>query len=172
MSNHLIEIFETEEEVMRKIEQLINDGYSEADMYIMARTDGQISMVKRKTNVDTHVSEGNWMDRFTTFLTGDEKVQQAFRSMGIDEQDSEEYYHKVQNGQLLLYVNKNYGENLETESEDSFRLGEKEKTERQNKKLESENQPEPRAESEEEAVGLDERQYEDPASKPDEKNFI
>lgn len=182
MSNNLIEIFGSEEEAMGRIEQLLDDGYSEADMYLIAKTDGQLSMVNGRTNVDTQAAEGNRVDRFTTFLTGDKKVRKAFKSMGIDGDTSEEYYRKIQNGKLLLYVNDNYAETPDSESEDSFQLGEKEKTELQNKKLDDADQSEVRIENEEETVKLDERQYNetalrqgerkaDPAAKRDDENF-
>ncbi|MBD8014836.1 general stress protein [Microbacterium sp. APC 3898] len=175
MPNRIIETYDTEENVLQKIEELKKDGYLEKDMYIMAKSDNQLSLVRGKSDVEAHASEGGWADRFATFLTGDQKVHQAFSDMGIDENESEHYYRDVQNGKLLLFV--------DTDAQDAFELPENEKTAIQEDKLESEGPRVIEEEREEKAVELDDRHYEDPAfrkdkrnadpiSKPDEKNFI
>lgn len=175
MLNQFIETYDTQEDVLQKIEELKKDGYLEKDMYIMAKSNDQLSLVKGKSDVEVHASEGGWADRFATFLTGDQNVHEAFMSMGIDENESERYYRDVQEGKLLLYVDK--------DAHDAFELPEDEKTEIQNEKLESEGPRTVEEEREEKSVELDERHYEDPAfrkdkrnadpiSKPDEKNFI
>jgi hypothetical protein len=175
MLNQFIETYNTQEDVLLKIEELKKDGYLEKDMYIMAKSSDQLSLVKGKSDVEVHASEGGWADRFATFLTGDQKVHQAFLNMGIDESESERYYRDVQDGKLLLYVNK--------DAQDAFELPEDEKTEIQQHKTESEGPRTIEEDREEKSVELDDRQYEDPAfrkdkrnadpiSKPDEKNFI
>ena len=175
MLNQFIETYDTQEEVLQKIEELKKDGYLEKDMYIMGKSSDQLSLLKGKSDVEVHSSESSWADRFATFLTGDQKVHQAFQSMGIDENESEHYYRDVQEGKLLLYVDK--------DAHDAFELPENEKTELQQDKLASEGPRTIEEDREEKSVELDERHYEDPASrkdkrnadpisKPDEKNFI
>ena len=155
MPNRFIETCNTQEDVLQKIEELKKDGYLEKDMYIMAKSNDQLSLVKGKSEVETHASEGGWAERFATFLTGDEKVHQAFLNIGIDENESEHYYRDVQEGKLLLYVNK--------DAHDAFELPENEKTEIQNEKLEAEGPRSIEEEREEKAVELDDRHYEDSA---------
>ncbi len=175
MPNRFIETFNTQEDVLQKIEELKKDGYLEKDMYIMAKSDDQLSLVKGKSEVEAHASEGGWADRFATFLTGDDNVHQSFLNMGIDENESEHYYRDIQEGKLLLYVNR--------DAHDAFELPENEKTDIQNEKLEAEGPRSIEEEREEKTVELDDRHYEDPIfrkdkrnadpiSKPDEKNFI
>ena len=175
MPTRFIETYDNEENILQKIEELKKDGYLEKDMYIMAKFNNQLSLVRGKPDVEAHASESGWADRFTTFLTGDQKVYKAFLDIGINENESEYYYRDVQEGKLLLYVDK--------DARDAFELPEDEKTEIQNDKLESEGPRSIEEEREEKAVELDGRHYEDPAfrkdkrnanpiSKPDEKNFI
>lgn len=166
LTKHFIETYETEEEVLKQIEKLKSEGYSESDMYVMARKDGQLSMVKGQTNIDHFAWEGNWMDRFTSFLTGNEQTDIAFKNMGLTEQEQEKYYQDLEDGRLLLYVNKDYEERFNAVEGDAFELGEKEKTELQNRKKQSEESRRIRVEQEE-AVGLDDRHYEDKESKKD-----
>lgn len=160
MPNQFVQTYRTEEEVLRKIEELKKEGYSENDMYVMARRDNQLSLVRGQTDVDYHTSEGKWQDRFASFLTGNEEVHQAFMNMGISEHESEELYQNVQNGQLLLYVDRRYAERFEPDKDDeAFKLGEQEKTSVQNQKLTLEESR--RLEKEEEQkVALDPHHYE------------
>lgn len=153
MERNFIETYDTEEEALRQIEQLKDEGYSESDMYIMTRNDDQLSMIQGKTNVDNYAEQGNWMDRFTSFLTGDKQMETAFRSMQLSRQEEERYYREVKAGKLLLYVNKDYEARFREAGGDSFKLGEKDKTELQNRKKQSENITPSRI-GEEEAVTL------------------
>lgn len=185
MSNSIqfIKTFENQEAVLSQIEKLKSEGHSEDNMYVMARSDDQLSLVRGRTDVDNQSSSGNMMDRFTSFLSGNDKVHQAFLRMGLNEQESDRVYQEIEDGKLLLYVNEEYSDRFETFDGDPFKLGEQEKTDIQNKKLEKEDPRRLGEDREEEAVDLDERQYEDPGSrqdkrnadpisKPDEKNFI
>ncbi|MDQ0428161.1 hypothetical protein QOZ98_000987 [Planomicrobium stackebrandtii] len=175
MTNRFIETYDRQETVLKKIEELKKDGYLDEDMYVMAKSDDQLSLVRGKSDVEVHASEGGWADRFATFLTGNERIHQAFLNMGIDENESEHLYRDVQDGKLLLYVNK--------DAQDAFELPEDKKTAIQNEKLESQGPRPIEEDREEKAVELDDHQYEEPAhrkdkrnadpiSKPDEKNFI
>ena len=48
MLNQFIETYDTQEHVLQKIEELKKDGYLEEDMYIMAKSSDQLSLVKGK----------------------------------------------------------------------------------------------------------------------------
>ncbi|MCM3610194.1 general stress protein [Planococcus sp. MERTA32b] len=158
LNKHFIETYETEDELMRQVEKLKNEGYSESDMYIIAERDGQLSMVKGRTNIDAHAEQGNWMDRFTSFLTDNNQMEMAFENMQLTEHEAETYHKEVEDGKLLLYVNKDYEARFEEVGGDSFKLGEKEKTELQNRKKQSENAA-PAAAEREEKVELDDHHY-------------
>ncbi|MDN3427720.1 DUF2382 domain-containing protein [Microbacterium sp. APC 3898] len=112
-NNKFMGTFDSETEVLRKIEELKAQGSREEDMYVMARDKDQISMVRGRTDVDYKSSEGNWMDKFMGFLSGDEPTRQAFSGMGVDEAEADRYYKEVQNGKILLFVDREYGANYE-----------------------------------------------------------
>lgn len=112
-NNKFMGTFDSETEVLRKIEELKAQGSREEDMYVMARDKDQISMVRGRTDVDYKSSEGNWMDKFMGFLSGDEPTRQAFSGMGVDEAEADRYYNEVQNGKILLFVDREYGANYE-----------------------------------------------------------
>lgn len=158
LNKHFIETYETEDELMRQVEKLKDEGCSESDMYIMAKKDGQLSMVKGRTNIDAHAEQGNWMDRFTSFLTDNNQMEMAFENMQLTEHEAETYHKEVEDGKLLLYVNTDYEARFEEVGGDSFKLGEKEKTELQNRKKQSHNAS-PAAAEQEEKVELDDQHY-------------
>ncbi len=63
-NNKFMGTFDTETEVLNKIEELKAQGSREDDMYVMARDKDQISMLRGRTDVDYKSSECNWMDKF------------------------------------------------------------------------------------------------------------
>lgn len=112
-NNKFMGTFDSETEVLRKIEELKAQGSSENDMFVMARDKDQISMVRGRTDVDYKSSEGNWMDKFKGFLSGDEPTREAFSGMGLDSQETDRYYQEVQNGKILLFVDREFGASYE-----------------------------------------------------------
>ena len=101
--------FLTEQEVLDKIDELKLEGYVESDIYVVTNNRDSLSIVRGQTAVELESVEGNWLDKFKAFLTGDEPVRAAFSQMGFSDMDSERYYSEVKNGGILLYVDKNYG---------------------------------------------------------------
>ena len=112
-NNKFMGTFDNETEVLKKIEEMKAQGSSEDDMYVMARDKDQISMVRGRTDVDYKSSEGNWMDKFMGFLSGNESSREAFSGMGVDDAEADRYYNEVQNGKILLFVDREYGANYE-----------------------------------------------------------
>lgn len=68
--------------------------------------------MRGQTNVDLKSAEGSWLDRFMAFLSGDEPVRAAFTKMGFTDEESTRYYNEVKNGNILLYVDQEYGRNF------------------------------------------------------------
>lgn len=105
----LVGSFLTEQEVLNKINELKLEGYVEDDIYVVTNHKESLSIVRGQTDVELKSVEGNWLDKFKAFLTGDEPVRAAFSQMGFTDEDSERYYSEVKSGGILLYVDKNYG---------------------------------------------------------------
>jgi len=115
-NNKFMGTFDSETEVLKKIEELKAQGSREDDMYVMARDEEQISMLRGRTDVDYKSAEGNWMDKFMGFLSGDDSTREAFSGMGVDKDEADRYYNEVQNGKVLLFVDREYGANYEGEA--------------------------------------------------------
>ena len=101
--------FQSENQVLNKIDELKAQGYEEEDIYVVTNNTDSLTIVRRQTDVDLRPSDGNWLDRFTAFLSGDEPVRAAFTNMGFTEEESSRYYNEVKNGNILLYVDREYG---------------------------------------------------------------
>lgn len=100
--------FQTEQEVMTKIEELKTQGFSEHDIYVITNDKDSLSMVHGRTDVELKSSEANWMDKFKAYMTGDEPVKAAFTNMNFTEEESTRYYNEVKNGGILLCVDNDY----------------------------------------------------------------
>ncbi|WP_088008589.1 YsnF/AvaK domain-containing protein [Indiicoccus explosivorum] len=111
--NKFIGTFDTETEVLRKIEELKQQGYAENDMYVMSSDENQISMVRGRTDVDVEASHDSWMDKFMNFLSGETPTRGAFDKMGLDAGEADRYYNEVKSGKILLYVDRDYGDHYE-----------------------------------------------------------
>lgn len=100
--------FQSEHEVLEKIESLTSQGFAEDDIYVVTNDTQSLSIVRGRTDVDLKSSEGGWMDRFMAFISGDEPVMAAFTNMGFTEEESAVFYNEVKRGRILLYVDYNH----------------------------------------------------------------
>ena len=60
--------FQSEHEVLDKIDELKVEGYSEEDIYVVTNDKDSLSIVRGQTDVDLKSAEGNWLDKFIAFL--------------------------------------------------------------------------------------------------------
>ena len=60
--------FQSENQVLNKIDELKAQGYKEEDIYVVTNNTDSLTIVRRQTDVDLRPSDGNWLDRFTAFL--------------------------------------------------------------------------------------------------------
>ncbi|MBO0589470.1 YsnF/AvaK domain-containing protein [Sporosarcina sp. E16_8] len=102
--------FQNETEILNKIDQLKIQGYSDNDIYIVTNNTDTLSIVRGETDVDLRTPEGNWMDKFIAFLSGDEPVKGAFTNMGFTAEESNRHFDEVKAGGILLYVDREYGD--------------------------------------------------------------
>lgn len=108
-----VELFDNELEVIKRIDDLKREGYEEDDMYIIVDDDEEISMLKGYTGVMIKQEDDSLFDRFKSFLKGNDSVIDAFNKMDLDEKYRDDCYEEVQNGKILLMVNKNYESKFE-----------------------------------------------------------
>jgi uncharacterized protein (TIGR02271 family) len=123
----IIGVFQNETELISKINELTLNGYSEDDMYVISKDNDAISMLRGRTDVEVQLASRSWNDRFKSFLTGEDPVRENFRRIGLTDAKSERYYHEVENGGYLLYVDQEYNDGYKDHDMTANDLTEEEK---------------------------------------------
>lgn len=118
MLENKIELFDNQHQVLKRIDDLKREGYLEEDMYIIADDDEEISILKGYTGVMIKEEDESLFDRFKSFLTGKDSVVDAFNKMDLDEKYRDACYEEVQEGKILLMVNKDYESKFEINEEE------------------------------------------------------
>ncbi|MDN7245141.1 YsnF/AvaK domain-containing protein [Planococcus shenhongbingii] len=121
--NKLIGVYDVQAEVLSQVNELKAQGHSEDHMYVVARDNDQLNMIRRQTdvNLDTQGTsqqqDEGFMGKFVNFLSGDDNTRSVFDNMGLDPADRDAYYHQVENGKILLYVDDEYGDSYQSYSD-------------------------------------------------------
>jgi hypothetical protein len=115
--NTKVEIFDTQDEVLRRVCELKEQGISEKDMYLVAKREDDINVLRRNTDVEVNRAEIGSSDRseergffakFKDAITGRKRVGSAFNRMNICEEDRQRYQEEVNRGKIMLYVDADY----------------------------------------------------------------
>lgn len=104
MNRHFIESYEEEREILRKIEELKILGYAETDMYVVARSSEQLTMIRISTDVEYHAAEGKGMGRFGMFIRS-RHVFPNILEVEVNAQGIAELYRHLSEGELLFFYN-------------------------------------------------------------------
>lgn len=115
MINKKIEMYDTQEEVIDRITNLRNNGLKDTDMYVLANGLEKIDKLQGITDT-IGTSEGEakqenslW-DKFRSFLAGDDSYDETFSIMGVDEDDKDYYLEQLEEGKILLYIDRIFEE--------------------------------------------------------------
>lgn len=117
MLENKVELFDNQHQVIKRIDDLKREGYLEEDMYIIVDDDEEISILKGYTGVMIKEEDDSLFDRFKSFLTGKDSVVDAFNKMDLNEKYRDSCYEEVQEGKILLMVNKDYESKFEIDKE-------------------------------------------------------
>lgn len=121
MKDNNIEVFHDQLEAIVRIKELKNLGYKEEDMYIIAGEENNISMLRGSTDIMIKEEEGSLMDRFRSFLKGQDSITDAFTRMRLSDEDKDFYHNEVKNGKIILYIDKDYGSYYELHEDGLFK---------------------------------------------------
>ncbi|MDE4085417.1 DUF2382 domain-containing protein [Planococcus maritimus] len=109
----LIGTFDVQAEVIHEIGELKAQGYKEEDMYVVALNGQQLQMVQGQTDVHLNTDEGDFMDKFKSFISGEDPTKDALKQMGLSDFEADEYYKQIQSGKIVLYIDSEYGMNYQ-----------------------------------------------------------
>lgn len=103
-----IGIYYSDSDLLDKIEELKLTGYLADNIYVIAKNETDIAMLRSRTAADVHAAYDSWTDRFMGFLTGENHVRQMMEEAGMDQVQIDRYYEEVQHGGMLLYVDEGW----------------------------------------------------------------
>lgn len=106
--NKLYGIYNNELELQEEMDRLRAQGYADENMYIVSKYKEQYKMHRGSTPLDNDEKEGAW------FTLGENLVNDKyFLQMGFTDKERNRYYEELQEGNYLLYVDKEYGAHFE-----------------------------------------------------------
>ncbi|STO09534.1 general stress protein [Exiguobacterium aurantiacum] len=104
-----ISMFDTQQSALGKVEELRAKGYKDSDIYVVAKHEDNVSILRRQTDVHTEAShETGWFDKVRAFLSGHEDVHSGLRNMGFSEEEVKRHYRDVEDGKILIYVDEDF----------------------------------------------------------------
>ncbi|MDW0108844.1 YsnF/AvaK domain-containing protein [Sporosarcina aquimarina] len=96
--------FQTETELVAKVQELKTSGISDNNIYVIAKDDHDLHMLRSRTDAEVKTTEGSWMDKFMNFLSGENHVDHLMDGTGMSEAEKDRYTREVNDGAMLLYV--------------------------------------------------------------------
>ncbi|WP_194841430.1 general stress protein [Sporosarcina obsidiansis] len=103
-----IGVYYNDSDLLDKIEELKLTGYLDDNIYVIAKNETDVSMLRSRTAADVHAAYESWTDRFIGFLTGENQVKRMMFGVGMDNTEIDRYYEEVQHGGMLLYVDEGW----------------------------------------------------------------
>ncbi|MFC5604235.1 general stress protein [Sporosarcina koreensis] len=97
-------LYDTEEALLAAIEELDHKGIDPENMYVIARKEEDVEMLRRRTSEDIQSAPSNWLDRFIGYISGENHVRSMLVEVGFDEADLRRYEAEIRQGKWLLYV--------------------------------------------------------------------
>ncbi|RHB50004.1 general stress protein [Exiguobacterium sp. AM39-5BH] len=104
-----ISMYDTQDAALGKVEELRAKGYKDSDIYVVAKHEDNVSILRRQTDVHTEASHHTgWFDKVRAFLSGHEDVHAGLRNMGLSEDEVSRHYSDVEAGKILIYVDEDF----------------------------------------------------------------
>lgn len=104
-----ISMYDTQDAALGKVEELRAKGYKDSDIYVVAKHEDNVSILRRQTDVHTEASpHTGWFDKVRAFLSGHEDVHAGLRNMGLSEEEVNRHYSDVEAGKILIYVDEDF----------------------------------------------------------------
>lgn len=105
MSNRrFVDTYKDEAALVSKIEQLSQDGYDEKDLYVVAKNEDNVSLVKRNTDAKIEEASASWLQKFAGVAEGEQEVKRALLDLGLADDDVNRAYGDILNGGYALIL--------------------------------------------------------------------
>jgi len=116
-----IGVYHSESALLDKVEELKAQGIADDNIYVVAKNDTDLSMLRSRTSADIQTTDHeSWLDKFMDFLSGKDHVNGMLHHLGLSDDEAERYYQDIENGGLLLYVDQGEASIYYEENEATF----------------------------------------------------
>ncbi len=99
-----IETFATEEELLRRVEQLKADGIA-GDMMTVVGNEGTTTNALNDTGVNYRPADGSAWDKIASWFSDSEPEDRVMDDLGLTKDEEHTFMNALDRGELLLYVN-------------------------------------------------------------------
>lgn len=96
--------FQTETEVIAKVQDLKAKGISDDNIYVITEDEQDLHMLRSRTDAEVKTPEGSWMDKFMNFISGEDHIYNLLSDTGLSEAEKDRYTREIHDGAILLYV--------------------------------------------------------------------
>ena len=120
ISKTFIGVYYNDADLLSKIEELKETGYIDDNIYVIAKNETDVSMLRSRTGADVYSAYDTWTDRFIGFLTGENHIKQMMYGIGMDTIQVDRYYEEVQHGGMMLYVDEGWAYSVYSKDEPSY----------------------------------------------------
>ncbi|ARF18146.1 general stress protein [Sporosarcina ureae] len=117
ISKTFIGVYYKDADLLSKIEELKEIGYIDKNIYVIAKNETDVSMLRSRTGADVYSAYDTWTDRFMSFLTGENHIKQMMYGIGMDTIQVDRYYEEVQHGGMMLYVDEGWAYSVYSKDE-------------------------------------------------------
>ena len=105
MDKTFIGSFPNSERLAAKIVELKHEGVEEQDLYIVMKDELAVEELRSNALQEGDDSPYNLFNHFMGFLAGEQNVRRLLKDSGFTDDEAKRYFHAVQEGALLLYMN-------------------------------------------------------------------
>ena len=110
MLKNTFEIFNNQDEVLRRVHELKATGFHDTDMYVIAKGEQSIDNIKGRLETladDKGLTDVSLWDKFRHLVGAQEEFESAFTRLGVEEADLELFTSAIESGKLLLIIANN-----------------------------------------------------------------
>ncbi|WP_422123791.1 general stress protein [Planococcus sp. X10-3] len=101
----------SDDDLMRKMEDLKNQGHSESDIHMVAKDSDRLEVIERQTGAEGE-RVNSFKDKFKSFVSGESSVREGVKSLGLNDQETERYTADIAKGGILLYIEEDHADSL------------------------------------------------------------
>ncbi|MFJ7954224.1 general stress protein [Lysinibacillus sp. NPDC096418] len=101
--NQRIEVAHSQEEMLRILASMREEGIHDQDINIITRDSSQFEDVKEDTDIKTHAA-GNLFDQVKSWFTGDSAVMEGLKRFDLTDGQIAYYGHLLEHGAIVLFA--------------------------------------------------------------------